>query len=178
MTWLRGSRAAGVGDVIAAWQSDAAFQTLFGAALARAEYQSFRWETPPVVAGGLGKPFECVVLDDPSLGAPADPGAFAEQFARNAGEVVTFPNLGRDATLVVPCPSGDPSAYGHLAAFVRHAPRPQVTELWRAVGDAMVARVGDHPVWLSTAGAGVPWLHVRLDDRPKYYRHAPYRARP
>jgi hypothetical protein len=32
-----------------------------------------------------------------------------------------------------------------------------------------------NPEWLSTAGAGVSWLHVRLDDRPKYYGYAPYR---
>jgi uncharacterized protein DUF6940 len=30
--------------------------------------------------------------------------------------------------------------------------------------------------WVSTAGMGVPWLHVRLDTRPTYYRHAAYRA--
>ncbi len=35
-----------------------------------------------------------------------------------------------------------------------------------------------NPVWLSTAGAGVSWLHVRLDDRPKYYGHGPYRTAP
>jgi hypothetical protein len=28
---------------------------------------------------------------------------------------------------------------------------------------------------LSTAGGGVDWLHMRLDDRPKYYRHLPWR---
>jgi len=27
----------------------------------------------------------------------------------------------------------------------------------------------------STAGAGVSWLHVRLDDRPKYYGFKPYK---
>jgi Family of unknown function (DUF6940) len=31
------------------------------------------------------------------------------------------------------------------------------------------------PVWLSPAGAGVSWLHLRLDDQPKYYGYAPYR---
>jgi len=40
---------------------------------------------------------------------------------------------------------------------------------------AMQSRIGDRVVWLSTAGAGVPWLHVRLDDRPKYYHYGPYR---
>jgi len=35
---------------------------------------------------------------------------------------------------------------------------------------------GAGPPWVSTAGMGVPWLHVRLDTRPKYYRHAPYRS--
>ena len=27
----------------------------------------------------------------------------------------------------------------------------------------------------SAAGAGVSWLHVRLDDRPKYYGFLPYK---
>jgi NADH:ubiquinone oxidoreductase subunit len=41
----------------------------------------------------------------------------------------------------------------------------------------MQNRVGEQPVWLSTAGMGVAWLHVRLDDRPKYYGYSPYRDR-
>jgi len=35
-------------------------------------------------------------------------------------------------------------------------------------------RLADTPLWLSTAGLGVSWLHVRLDTRPKYYRHRVY----
>ena len=27
------------------------------------------------------------------------------------------------------------------------------------------------PVWLSTSGMGVAWLHFRLDQRPKYYTY-------
>ena len=39
----------------------------------------------------------------------------------------------------------------------------------------MSQTVNDKPTWLSTAGMGVAWLHVRLDQRPKYYAHRPYR---
>ena len=79
--------------------------------------------------------------------------------------------------MVVPCPLADPSAYGHLAAFIRHAPEEQRDALWRRIGEAMAQRVGMKPVWLSTAGAGVSWLHVRLDDRPKYYGHGDHIGR-
>jgi hypothetical protein len=121
------------------------------------------------------RPFEFVVSDEPGLIGRVDAEAFAEHFPGAAGGVVSFANLGGDAVLVVPCPGGSESAYGHLAAFVRHAPDEQRHALWAAVGRALAARLGAKPVWVSTAGMGVPWLHVRLDDRPKYYRHAPYR---
>jgi hypothetical protein len=55
------------------------------------------------------------------------------------------------------------------------APEPQKHALWMLVGVAMQRRLNNRPVWLSTAGAGVSWLHVRLDDRPKYYGYRPYR---
>jgi hypothetical protein len=48
--------------------------------------------------------------------------------------------------------------------------------LWEAVGRVAERRLGTAPVWLSTAGAGVSWLHVRLDDRPKYYAFTPYKT--
>jgi hypothetical protein len=117
-----------------------------------------------------------VLLDSPGLARRPDPEAFAEHFggAPEAG-VVVFPNRGGDAIMVVPCPKARPSAYGHLAAFVREAPESQRHALWQSVGEAMARRLGAKPVWLSTAGAGVSWLHVRLDDRPKYYGFGPYR---
>lgn len=86
------------------------------------------------------------------------------------------PNLNGDAVLVGPCPVGPVKAYAHLAAFVREAPDAQKHALWKLVGELMERRLELTPDWLSTAGAGVPWLHVRLDRRPKYYSHAPYRG--
>jgi hypothetical protein len=163
-------------EVLRRWQQDADFRSVFLAVLADAPFSAFRWETPPLTTATADRPFEFVLLDSPELATDPDPDAFAEHFlGATAGGVVAFPNLGNDAILVVPCPNGPLSAYGHLGAFVRQAPEPQKHALWAVVGAAMQRRLGDQPVWLSTAGAGVSWLHVRLDDRPKYYGYRPYR---
>lgn len=174
LTAARDSTPAGFAEVVAAWRFDAGFRDLFNGVLAAVPFDAYRWETPGVTLDTWHARFEGVVLPDPALERPADPAAFAEQFAATDSEVVTFPNLGRDAILIAPRPING-SDHAHLARFVRSAPSRQRHELWRAVGDATAARVGARPVWLNSAGAGVPWLHIRLDDRPKYYRHAGYR---
>ncbi len=169
------SRSATVADVLRGWLSDAGFRSWFNALLADALFTAFRWETPAVTAATVTQPFEFVLLDSPALARHPDPEAFAEHFVEAKSGVTVFPNLGGDAIMVVPCSIAEPSAYGHLAAFVRLAPEAQRHALWQAVGEAMGRRVGMRPVWLSTAGAGVSWLHIRLDDRPKYYGFGPYR---
>jgi hypothetical protein len=169
------SRPAAVAEVLRAWQRDASFRSLFNALLAEAPYTAFRWETPPVTAASVSQSFEFVLLDSPGLAGCPDPEAFKEHFGQGVAGVAVFPNLGGDAILVVPCPVVEASAYEHLAAFVRLAPESQQHALWQSVGQAMARRIGVKPVWLSTAGAGVSWLHVRLDDRPKYYGFGPYR---
>jgi hypothetical protein len=86
--------------------------------------EAFRWETPPITTSSVGRPFEFVLLNSPGLATVAEPEAFADYFSvstTHAG-VVSFPNLGRDAVLVVPCPIAPPSAYRHLAVFLREAP--------------------------------------------------------
>ena len=171
------SRPASVADVLRGWQVDAGFRSLFNTLLADAPYTAFRWESPAVTETTVMQPFEFVLLDSPDLARPPDPKAFAEHFAAAEAGVAVFPNLSGDAIMVVPSPVADPSAYGHLAAFVRHAPELQRHALWQSVGEVMARRVGAEPVWLSTAGAGVSWLHVRLDNRPKYYGFGPYRQR-
>ncbi|HEY2586526.1 MAG TPA: hypothetical protein VGI81_12245 [Tepidisphaeraceae bacterium] len=176
----RNGALAAFADVLRAWQSDAAFRAFFLDLLASAPFPAYRWETPPVTKETADRPFEFVLLGAPGLDRAPDPEAFAKRFAEAGSAdatVLVLPNLGNDADLVVPRPTGSSFAYGHLASFVRHAPVAQKHELWRVVGAAMEARIGTRPVWLSTAGMGVPWLHVRLDDQPKYYGYAPY-ARP
>jgi len=162
--------------VLHGWQSDPGFRIMYNDLLAGSPFSAFRWETAPVTSATVSRAFEFVLLDSPFLTRTPEPEAFAEYFQKSSEtEVVEFPNLGGDAILLVPRPKAPPSAYGHLASFVREAPETQRHSLWQLVGSAMSKRVGTKPVWLSTAGAGVSWLHVRLDDRPKYYGFGPYR---
>jgi hypothetical protein len=174
MTILQNSRAAAFAQVIQAWTEDPNFRLAFSATLENCPFSAFRWELPRLTTALANGPFECVIVDSPSLLVPADPGAFSAQYT-NEAEVVAFPNLGGDAALVVPCPLDSETRYGHLRAFLRTAPESQKHLLWQTVGTEMNRRLSAKPVWLNTAGGGVPWLHIRLDDQPKYYRHDPYR---
>ena len=163
-------------DALHGWQQDPGFRDFFNALLDAAPFRAFRWETPAVTSDTLNRPFEFVLVDSPYLDTPPDPAAFHEHLCGQAPEsVVEFANLGGDAILVVPCPRDASSDYAHLGAWLRNASEVQRHALWCRVGGAMQRRISTSPVWLSTAGGGVDWLHVRLDDRPKYYAFAPYR---
>ena len=139
-----------------------------------APYVAFRWETPPLDSTKFEQPFECLLHDSPELDVPADPIDFKTYF-QTGSEVVSFKNLGGDATLIVPCPIAKSANYSHIGSFHRSAPLSQQHAFWIAVANAALARIGPLPMWLSTAGGGVDWLHMRLDDQPKYYRHLPWR---
>lgn len=167
-------------NVIEAWKADGEFRTFFIELLKNSPLAAYRWETPAVTPANLRRPFEFVLLEDLALERAADESAFAEHFRARPKEreVVSFTNLRGDAVLVVPTPQGNGEAYAHLAVFMRGAPDSQVDALWQEVGNQMARRVVRRPIWLSTAGLGVAWLHVRLDDRPKYYGHTPYRVAP
>jgi len=171
-----GDRTLNWNDVLSLWRDSAAFRAAFTNVLAATPFEAFRWETPGITAGDLQTAFECVVKDSPELVTAQDPSPFEAHF-RRAGNasVVSFQNLGGDAELLVPCPLAQEAAYTHLATFVRTAPNAQRHALWMEASLAMSRRLDDRPVWLSTAGGGVAWLHLRLDDRPKYYLHQPYR---
>jgi hypothetical protein len=160
--------------VVRLWRESEPFRASWCMSLRNAPFDAYAWECPPVTAESALRTFECVFVANPALARlPPDTGAFAEHFRPGRG-VVTFANLGGDAMLVAPAPGGSGTDYSHLAGFTATAPASQQDALWQSVGEAMGKRIGPRPVWLSTAGLGVAWLHVRLDDRPKYYRYLPY----
>jgi hypothetical protein len=137
------------------------------------------WECAPITTASMSHGFECVLVDAPPLARiTASAHAFSEPLARAPADqsVVAFDNLGRDARLVVPRPTG--GDFPHLRAFLATAPLALSGEFWRVVAAQLLARLESRPRWLSTSGLGVPWVHARIDRRPKYITHSPYRSGP
>ncbi len=176
---LRAGERLSYAEVIDLWQRDEGFRNYFRSLLADASYEAYFWETPPVTRRTVDRPFQFAVVESSQHSrVHPEPDAFRSHFASSEVEqtVLTFPNLGGDALLVVPRPLGPLPAYAHLGVFVREAPATQIHALWQAAGAALESQIGTRPIWLSTAGLGVYWLHLRLDSRPKYYRYQPYKA--
>lgn len=152
--------------------------------LAQMRFHDLYWECRPISWPEVDtQQFTFVVLDaGGSLNrSTASDDAFRDHLQAASLSVVSFPNLGGDATLVVPAQvsGAQPEAYGHLANFVRQAPDAQQALFWRTVSEEMISSLkksAPAPVWLSTAGNGVPWVHVRTDSWPKYVKHDPFRT--
>jgi len=159
------------------FSEDAAFRNAFLEDLRACPFEAYFWETPPLTAQSLELDFEWVLVESPELaGVGPDARAFAEHLDRSCN-VRDFWNLGHDAILIAPCRAADAEVYPHLATFARAGPEEQVHHLFREVGRAVGERIaaGQDPLWVSTSGLGIYWLHVRLDSRPKYYTYMPYR---
>lgn len=151
------------------------FRTFYNDLLAKSAFEGFFWEHPPISKADLDKPYEFVLVKSNAIHkVTAEPTAFAQHFIA-AQYVADFPNLGGDAHLIAPTPEIEPQYYSHLGSFVRRAPSEQRDAFWQRVGECYAEATENGKRWLSTAGMGVYWLHVRVDRRPKYYRHASYR---
>ena len=163
-------------DVLSMWIDDEVFRVYFMDLLTETLYLAIRWEVPPLTIHSMDQPFEFVVINSPELTGSADRAAFSDLFDQiPVGGVGAFPNLGGDAIMILPGPVDTRTGYGHLLSFLNSAPATQLHSFWQLVGKSVIRRLGHQPLWLNTAGGGVSWLHVRLDDKPKYYVYKPYK---
>lgn len=159
-------------------EHDPGFANWYTRILAGCAFSAFFWEHPAFSTQTFDQEAEFVLIEASSLARiDPEPAPFESRFASEPdADVIAFANLSGDALLIVPRPVGPLEAYPHLAAFLRHAPGSQVRSLWRHAAVAVRENLGRDPRWLSTAGLGVSWLHLRLDSSPKYYQFGPYRA--
>jgi len=156
-------------------QDDPGFARWYTALLESSPFAAFFWEHPPLTAANFSGDSEFVIIDAPMLARlRPDANPFRQYFV--ADDIVTFQSLGGDATLIAPSPVASRPGYAHLAAFLQNAPGHQIISMWQSVGRTVCRSLSDAPLWLSTSGLGVAWLHVRLDSTPRYYQHGPYKC--
>lgn len=81
--------------------------------------------------------------------------------------------------LVVPCPLPGFSFNAHIQQFMKNASEDQIVELMSVTGNVLNKVITDNknnPVWLSTHGTDVSWLHVRICLKPLYYITTKYQT--
>lgn len=166
------------------------FRLFTSLSVASSMFSAFRFETPAVTSDTFDREFEFVLLNSPELDRRENAQPFSSQFNLPAekslgvelsttGTTISFPNLGKNALLIAPRPTDQADVnHCHLGSYLRTADQSAGMDLWWMIGHAMQQRVNKRPVWLNTAGGGVAWLHVRLDDKPKYYLYAPFKTNP
>lgn len=151
------------------------FRTFYNKFLADSGFDAFFWENKPMTDQTLDDEYECNIINTDFLaGRSPDAQTFSQYFDKNKN-VVTFPNLAKDAELIAPCPKKKNSSYTHIGSFVREANEDQIDDLWRITGSETLKSIGSKPRWLSTSGLGVFWLHIRIDTIPKYYQTTEYK---
>lgn len=135
------------------------------------------WEFPAANRGNADTlNFEFVLIAAPLLVNVRQTPEDFQAYYTSKCDIVSFYNLGKDAMLVAPCPVKDKN-FAHLKSFVNSSSEKQSHSLLINVGVEVQKWFKSTPrnLWVSTSGLGVYWLHVRLDTRPKYYTHSPYK---
>lgn len=166
-------------EVIQGWKNNKSFREFYISLIASMPFESVFWESPAITYSSVNQPYECVCVNSIQLTkVQADPSPFQRHFQAAVAEetFVSFENLGKDALLVVPCAQDSADIYTHLAKFLREADSHQCHELFRILAKEIENKLSNKPLWISTSGLGVYWLHVRLDSRPKYYTFSPYKV--
>ena len=161
-------------EAIAYLTSSKEFRGFLTDELVQVKFDGFFWEVKPISKNRIDDTFEFVVVQARRINDfEADAVTFKEYFKKDV-LVTTFKNLRGDAQLVVPVNVSTECNYAHFASFLRTGLPEQIDAFWELVGKEYTKQLSDKPIWLSTAGLGVHWLHVRFDQRPKYYRFEEY----
>lgn len=152
-------------------QSNPDFRCELSEVLRNRQFDGYFWECRPFAV--LSTPFQFVMKSTTALENVEDATAFREHLTSRP---TSFTNLGGDAVLIVPGRSG--ANHSHMASFVRTASETELHMFWKAVGAAVsqaVASANGAPLWVSSHGLAVLWLHVRIEHAPKYISYSAYK---
>lgn len=130
--------------------------------------KAFRWRCAPVNQAETWL-FDCQ-LEQADLAKTQNPDDFAQYFD-NKPTAKAFWNL--DHTCLLVCPEPVPGKnFAHLQLFDKHADQQTKQTFWTKVAQTVRYALNTlkfKQVFVSTEGAAVDYLHVRISATPKYY---------
>lgn len=163
-------------DVVDLWENSDIFREFYTQVLLEVPFRGFFWENKPVSNASLDEHYEFIVRGTSAFDGKLAHANTFEKYFEHEQDIVAFDNLSGDARLVVPVlKDAIPEHYAHLGPFIRNAKSQQIHQLWIKIAQEFKNCISPKPLWLSTSGLGVFWLHIRFDTQPKYYVHRPYR---
>ena len=142
--------------------------------------KAFLYETSPIIKESIthdgivnitGIYHEKFIDSDELDNLSQDSTDFDEYLANPNNEYCTsFYNLSKTTRLIIPTKLNG-SNYKSLKEFIENAPHIQQQYFWKQVSIEAYNMLKQHSkIWISTHGLGVPYLHVRVEVSPKYYK--------
>lgn len=129
----------------------------------------FEWNTSVLKNSGQVEYKESFKTND-KLPKNQNTTEFKEYIKKSTNNyVTTFQNLSKDAILVIPMPVNDKN-YATLKDFIDNAPEIQQQEFWKEIAKVAKQFIDKKiNIWISVSGLSVPYTHVRISIKPKYY---------
>lgn len=88
---------------------------------------------------------------------------------KNEKYAISFYNLNKTTLLIIPLPKKSKN-FMTLKHFIDNASKLQQKKFWMKVSCEVRKMLKNHKkIWVSTHGLGVPYFHLRIDTKPKYY---------
>lgn len=145
-------------------------------------FESYFLEFHPVSFNILSETiFEFVIVKTTSFLNKTDIITFGKSnLNTNSNNIYTFYNLSKTSILISPCYNYnyDINIYNNICTFMRSNNFEQQNKLLITIFSLylnILYQNRNKLYWLSTHGKGVGWLHVRIDDCPKYISWSPYK---
>ena len=82
----------------------------------------------------------------------------------------SFYNLSGDSKLIIPIPKKG-KYFTTIKDFIDTASLTQQKQFWKYAAEEIIDTLNhESKIYISTHGLGIPYFHLRLDTRPKYYQ--------
>lgn len=131
--------------------------------------QKFMWNTSVIKNNGNSSFKESFKINK-NLPEKQNYKEFESYINKSKNKYVTsFHNLNKDTLLVIPIPKKNKN-YATLKDFCDNSSITQKKYFWKEVSKLVKKFMKNEKyIWISTHGLGVPYMHIRISNKPKYY---------